>query len=160
MSNSHAKCSQRLHRVGYGCHRQQGWIQCKSRNVATNAKINREKISVNFVFYTLIVIFALYSGNRVQTFETICSIALESPPRNRNEQKNIQLGLYHTGADWTIVYSACGEPESVGESLRFSFIVKQKTTASNFMFNYKFNYYEKVTNFTICRTNVTILQYV
>ena len=48
------------------------------------------------------------------------------------------------GADWTIVYSACGEPESVGESLRFSFIVKQKTTASNFMFNYKFHYYEEI----------------
>ena len=29
-------------------------------------EINREKISVIFVFYTLIVIFALYSGNRVQ----------------------------------------------------------------------------------------------
>ena len=40
------------------------------------------------------------------------------------------------GADWTIVYSACGEPESVGESLRCSFIVKRKAQTGIFMFNY------------------------
>lgn len=41
--------------------------------------------------------------------------------KETSKQINTQLSLYHTGADIAIVYLACGEPESVGESLRFSF---------------------------------------
>lgn len=63
----------------------------------------------------------VFGNTKYKTFENICSIALESPPRNRHEQTNTQLSLYQTGADIAIVYLACGEPESVGEGLRFSF---------------------------------------
>ena len=45
--------------------------------------------------YSLALYLQCIRATDYKTYENICSIALESPPRNRNEQKNIQLGLYH-----------------------------------------------------------------
>ena len=44
--------------------------------------------------YSLALYLQCIRTTDYKTYENICSIALESPPRNRNEQKNIQLGLY------------------------------------------------------------------
>ena len=70
--------------------------------MAINTEIDREKVSVNFVFYILIVIFALYSDNRIQDFYIICSIASESPPRKMNEQYITIVESLRIGAGFLI----------------------------------------------------------
>ena len=76
--------------------------------MAINTEIDREKVSVNFVFYILIVIFALYSDNRVQTFEFYSVFAIVLALRNcqfQTQQDNRHERLrYSVGG----VYMLCG----------------------------------------------------
>ena len=53
------------------------------------------------------------------------------------KQINTHLSLYHLGADLAIVCSACGDPENVGESLRFFLWLVQTFGNGNIAQNYK-----------------------
>ena len=89
------------------------------------------------LFHSLALHLRCNRATGYNTFENFCSIALESPPRNRNEQKNIQLGLYLWVQTEPLYIRLVVSLRALAKVCAFLFFtVKRKTQTSIFMFNH------------------------